>query len=116
VAVTAGFFVLLSVAGLSFVLIRTQREQVLAEVVHGSESIAEAILLSIDRDMRVNQREGVRELVEAVGQHAGLASVRIYTKEGRISYSSRPEEVGRRVDTRAEACAATRAAASKRPG
>jgi two-component system NtrC family sensor kinase len=104
VAITAGFFVLISVAGLSFLLIRAQREQVLAEVVHGSESIAEAILLSIDRDMRVNQREGVREMVEAVGQHAGIASVRIYTKDGRISYSSRPEEVGRKVDTHAEAC------------
>ena len=39
VAVTAGFFVLASVAGFSFLLIRAQREQVLAEVVHGSESI-----------------------------------------------------------------------------
>jgi len=104
VAVTAGFFVLVSVAGLSFLLIRSLREEVLAEVVHGSESIAQAILLSLDRDMRMNQSEGVRELVEAVGQHAGISSVRIYNKDGRVSYSSRPEEVGQQVDTRANAC------------
>ncbi|NJD09483.1 MAG: HAMP domain-containing protein [Gemmatimonadetes bacterium] len=104
VAVTAGFFVLLSVAGLSFLLIRAQREQVLAEVIHGSESIAQAILLSIDRDMRLNQRDGLRELVAAMGTHAGIASIRIYNKDGRISFSSRPEEEGERVDTRAEAC------------
>ena len=104
VAVTAGFFVLVSVSGLSFLLIRAQREQVLAEVVHGSESIAEAILLSVDRDMRVNQRDGLRELVGAMGRHAGIANIRIYNKDGRISFSSRPEEEGRRVNTRAEAC------------
>ncbi len=104
IAVSAGFFVLLSVAALAFVLIRIQREQMLSEVVHGSESIAEAILLSTERDMRVNRREGVQELLAAEGRHAGIESIRIYNKEGRISFSSRPGEEGRVVDKQAEAC------------
>jgi two-component system NtrC family sensor kinase len=104
IAVPAGFFALISVALLSFILIRAQREQVLAEVVHGSESIAEAILLSVDHDMRVNRRDGVREMIEALGGHAGIEGIRIFNKDGRVSFSSRPEEVGRTVDTRAEAC------------
>ncbi|HEX9106921.1 MAG TPA: HAMP domain-containing protein, partial [Longimicrobiales bacterium] len=104
IAVSAGFFVLLSVAALAFVLIRTQREQMLSEVVHGSESIAEAILLSTERDMRVNRREGVQELLMAEGRHAGIESIRIFNKEGRISFSSRVGEEGRVVDKRAEAC------------
>ncbi len=104
IALSAGFFVLLSVAGLSFVLIRAQREQMLAEVVHGSESIAEAIQLSVDRDMQLNRRDGVEALIQAEGRHAGLEGIRIFNKEGRISFSSRPEEVGRVVDKHAEAC------------
>ena len=104
IAIPAGFFALISVGVLSFILIRAQREQVLEEVVHGSDNIAEAVLLSLDHDMRVNSREGVRDLVEALGRHAGIESIRIFNKNGEIAYSSRPEEVGRMVDSKAEAC------------
>ncbi len=104
IALWAGFFVLLSVGGLSFVLIRTQREQMLAEVVHGSESIAEAIQLSVDRDMQLNRRDGVEALIAAEGRHAGLEAIRIYNPEGRISFSSQPAEVGRTLDKHAETC------------
>jgi two-component system NtrC family sensor kinase len=89
---------------LSTMLIRSQREQVRDAVVRSSESIAEAIGLSIDRDMRLNHREGVGQTMEAVAQHAGIEGIRLFDKQGRISYSSRPGEVGRVVDKRAEAC------------
>ena len=98
IAVPAGFFVLISVAGLSFVLIRSQREQVFAEVVHGSESIADAIRLTVHHDMRINRRDGVREMIQAASDHQGIESVRVFNKDGRISFSSRPEEVGRIVE------------------
>ena len=104
VALAAGSIALVSLAVLSFLLIRAQREQVLAEVVHGSESIAEAILLSIDHDMRLNRREAVREVIENVGRHEGIHGIRLFNKDGIVSYSSSPEEVGDTVDTRAEAC------------
>ncbi len=104
IAVPAGFFALVSVALLAFVLIRAQREQVVSEVVHGSESVSEAILLSLDHDMRQNRRERIQELVETLGRHDNIERIRLFNKDGRISYSSRPEEVGALVDTRSEAC------------
>ena len=104
IAVPAGFFALISVALLSLLLIRSQREQILAEAIHGSESIAETIRLSVDHAMRSNRREGIREIIESVGRHAGIDGVRLFNKEGRISYSSREDEVGHVVDKRAEAC------------
>lgn len=104
IAVPAGFFTLASVALLSFFLIREQREQVLGEVVHGSENIAEAVLLSLDHDMRVNRTDGVRELIEALGKHADIEQIRIFNKDGAIAYSSRPQEVGRKVDTKEDVC------------
>lgn len=104
IAVLAGVLTLGGVATLSFILIQSQRKQVLAEVVHSSESIAETIRLSINHDMLGNQREGVREVIESVGKNPGIGWVRLFNKEGRISYSSRPEEVGRVVDKQAEAC------------
>jgi two-component system NtrC family sensor kinase len=104
IAIPAGFFALISVAGLSFILIRAQREQVLTEVMHGSDNVAKAILVSLDRGMRDNRRDDVNELIKALGRHAGIESIRIINKSGGIAYSSRPDEVGRTVDSRAEAC------------
>src|SRR4051812_24418415 len=94
IAVPAGFFALVSVALLSFFLIREQREQALSEVVHGSENISEAVLASLDHDMRTNQRDGVRQLIEELGKSAGIQRIRIFNMKGEVAYSSIPSEVG----------------------
>lgn len=104
IAFLAGLLALVGASALSYILIRSQRRQILAEVIHGSESLAETIRLSIDHDMRVNRRDGMSEMIESVGHHEGIEWVRLFNKEGRISYSSQPGEVGQSVDMRAEAC------------
>lgn len=109
VAVAAGFFTLVSVALLSFILIRSQRQQVLAEVAHGSEGLAGAIALSIHRDMRMNHREGIQETLETVASQAGIVQVRLFNKDGVISFSSEAGEVGRRVPQSTELCASCHA-------
>lgn len=104
IAVPAGFFALISVAALSFFLIRSQREQVLTEVIHGSESIADAIRLSIQHDMRLNRRDGLRDVIMATGEHPSIQAVRVFNKNGRISFSSRPDEIGTVVPRTEAAC------------
>jgi two-component system NtrC family sensor kinase len=104
IALTAGFFALISVTALSVFLIRSQREEAFAEAVFGSESLAATILVSIEHEMRVNERDAIREIVESVGRQEGIESVRLFNKDGRISFSARPEDVGQVVDMQAEAC------------
>lgn len=104
IALPAGFFALVSVAVLSFLLIRAQRESALDEAILGSESLAEAILLTTEHEMRVNERDAIREVVESIGGHEGIESVRILNKDGGISFSSDPVDVGTTVDKQAEAC------------
>ena len=104
IALPAGFFALVSIATLSYLLIRTQRENALEEAILGSEGLAETIYLTIDHDMRINRRDAIRETVEAVGRQAGIEGVRIFNKEGEISFSSKPEEIGTTVDRQEEAC------------
>jgi two-component system NtrC family sensor kinase len=106
IALPAGFFALVSVGALSFFLIRTQRENALEEAKLGSESLAETIYLTIGHEMRVNRRDAIRETVEAVGRQEGIEGVRIFNKDGKISFSSKPEEVGRMVARQEEACVA----------
>lgn len=104
VALPAGFFVLVSVGVLSFLLIRSQRENAREEAVLGSEAIAETILLTIRHEMQDNQRDAIQEIVDAVGGQEGVDNVRIFNKDGEITFSSRAPEIGRVVDVRAEAC------------
>ena len=106
IALPAGFFALVSIAVLSFLLIRTQRQNGLEEAILGSQSLAETIYLTIAHEMRINRRDAIRETVEAVGRQEGVEGVRIFNKDGKISFSSRPEEVGRMVSRTEEACVA----------
>jgi two-component system, NtrC family, sensor kinase len=109
IALPAGFFALVSVAALSWLLIRTQRENALEEAILGSESIAETIQLAMEQEMQVNARDAIREMVSSLGRQEGIENVRIFTKEGRISFSSQADEVGNTLDIRAPECAACHA-------
>ncbi|UCC24347.1 MAG: HAMP domain-containing protein [Gemmatimonadales bacterium] len=104
IALPAGLFTLASVGALSWALIRSQRTNALEEAALGSESIGEAILLAIEHEMRVNERYAIREVLRNLGGHEGIESIRLFNKQGWISFSSDSSEVGRKVDMEAEAC------------
>lgn len=104
IALPAGFFALVSAIALSWVLIRIQRENAREEAILGSARIGETIRLAIEHEMRVNERDALREIIEAVGRQEGIERVRLFNKDGRISFSSDGTEVGTKVDMRAEAC------------
>lgn len=104
IAIPAGLFALASISVLSWFLIRSQRQNALDEAVLGSESIAETILITTAHEMRANERDAIQDMVDAVGNQAGVVTVRILNKEGDISFSSRPDEVGTWVDPEAEGC------------
>jgi two-component system NtrC family sensor kinase len=97
-----------SVAALSWLLIRGQREQALQEAIHGSQNLAEIIHLSLDHEMRLNRREELRTTMRSVSE-LDIVAVRIYNKHGAIAYSSVGEEVGEVVDIGSDACVACHA-------
>ena len=104
IALPAGFFALISVAALSWLLINTQRENALDEAIRGSESIAETIQLAMEQEMRVNARDAIREMVTSVGSQEGIEDIRIFNKQGHISFSSHADEVGQTLDMQAPEC------------
>ena len=104
VALLSGLLVTICLATLSVTLISAHRSQVVEEVIQVSDNVAQMIRLSITHDMLRDTPEGVREVIQAVGSHPGVERIRLFNKEGKISYSSRPDESGNMVDKKAEAC------------
>ncbi|MDO8349324.1 MAG: ATP-binding protein [Planctomycetota bacterium] len=66
--------------------------------------MADTVKRSTRYTMLHNRSEDTNQTVQNIGQQSGIEYVRIYSKEGRIAYSSKLDEVARKVDLTAEAC------------
>ncbi len=73
-------------------------------VLLSAERVSDIIHGSARHQMLRNDREGLYAQIRDLGAEAGVSRVRIFNKEGLISFSTDPREVGSMVDKRAEAC------------
>ena len=76
-----------------------------------ADNISETIRRSIRYSMLRNEREEVFHIINTIGHENGISRIRIFNKEGKISFSTDDQEVGRFVDKNAEACYACHAKA-----
>lgn len=67
-------------------------------------NISDIIKRSTRHSMLLNQREDVYEIIKTIGNEPGVKTIRIYNKQGVISYSSDTNERNKTVDMNAEAC------------
>jgi two-component system NtrC family sensor kinase len=58
-----------------------------------------------------NERERIHETIQLLGAEPGMEAIRVYNKQGVITFSSAQGEAGSKVDRQAEACYACHAAA-----
>jgi two-component system, NtrC family, sensor kinase len=67
-------------------------------------SISDIIRKSTRHSMLLNRREDVNEIIHTVGTEKGVEKIRIYNKQGTITFSSDSTELGINVNLDAEAC------------
>jgi two-component system, NtrC family, sensor kinase len=67
-------------------------------------NISDIIKRSTRHSMLLNKREDVYEIIKTIGNEPGVKTIRIYNKQGVISYSSDTTERNKTVDMNAEAC------------
>jgi len=80
-------------------------------VFQSADRASDIIWRSIRYSMLRNEREEVFHIINTIGHEAGIGRIRIFNKEGQITLSTDPPEVGRLVDKKAEACYACHAQA-----
>jgi two-component system, NtrC family, sensor kinase len=103
--------VLTLAAVLAFALVETvMARQRLGGVTQSAELFSETIKSSTWHAMLEDRRRDAYTVMEVIGRQPGVEEVRIFNKEGRVTYSSQPREIGMLVDKKAESCYACHAA------
>jgi len=96
---------------LGYLNLRLHRQHLEEMVFLSADRISDLIRRSIRYSMLRDQREEAFQIIKTIGTQPGISKVRIFNKEGRITLSTDPEEVGKFVDKKAEACYACHAQA-----
>jgi len=93
-----------SFALVGYLNVRLHRQHLEAATPGSAERVSDVIKHSTTDYMLRNDREGLYHAIQTMANEPGMAKVRIFDQEGRISYSSDAGEVNHSVDKRAEAC------------
>jgi len=80
------------------------QDSLMEQVESGAELFSHTIERAIDRSMLEDRRADAYEIMRVIGAEPGTEKVRIFNKEGRITFSTEPRDVNAMVDKRAEAC------------
>jgi len=107
VASTAAFFTLYG-----YVNLRVERRHSEDMVVQSADRITDVILRSTHYEMLHNDRDALYNIIQELGAEPGIRRIRIFNKDGRISFSTDGREVDKVVDKTAEACYACHAQSS----
>jgi len=94
----------LTIGVMAVIVICAHQAELIAELRRSTTQLAETIRSSTHYDMLENRRESLHRQIVAVSAQPGIEKVRVFNKDGRIMFSSDGTEIGRSVDTRAEAC------------
>ncbi len=87
----------------SYIHVKTQENQLLDAMVLGADQLSGSITSATWHAMLADQREAAYQTMETIAKKQGISRIRIFNKEGRIMFSTVPDDTGS-VDKAAEAC------------
>jgi len=98
------------IAVLTYVTVESQKRNLEAEVIKGAERFSDTIGSSTRDFMLEDRRDEAYRMMRTIGRQEGVEKVRIFNKEGRVTFSTDAREINTTVDKRAESCFACHAA------
>jgi two-component system NtrC family sensor kinase len=109
-AVVASFAAFVALVG--YLSLREHRRHSEQLVLISADQATDLIRRSTEYQMLHNDRQALYQMIKALGSEPGFRRIRIFNEEGRISFSTDQEEVGKAVNKQAEACYACHAQAA----
>ena len=89
---------------LGYLNVSLHRQHLEQNTLLSAERISEAIKRGTTEYMLRNDRPGLHHSIQAIAAQPGMERVRIFDRDGRITYSTDPSEQNHVVDKSAEAC------------
>ncbi|HEU0204164.1 MAG TPA: ATP-binding protein [Burkholderiaceae bacterium] len=96
----------LAMATFTAIDINHERDQLQQEAINRVTQLSEVITRSTRYAMLQNQSDYVYRIIQDVGKQDGIAKVRVFSKDGRITHSTLAGEIGGKVDRTADGCVA----------
>ncbi|MCS7280170.1 MAG: ATP-binding protein [Desulfobacterota bacterium] len=103
------FLILVALLAFSFIVVlyhnvRTYTNHLHENVLKNAIQISNIIKSACYHSMLKNDREGLQNIIMSVGKEEGIDAIRIYNREGIISFSKDKGEIHHVADKRAEQC------------
>lgn len=92
--------------------LRVLRENLETTTVMAARNLADVIFQATRDSMMHNNRNELLHIIQSIGAQEGVRRIRVFSKNGTIQLSTHTDEVGQRVDERAEACYACHSSAT----
>jgi len=89
---------------LGYLNVRLHRQHLEQAALLSAERVSDVIKRSTTDYMLRNDREGLYRTIRTIADQPGMSKIRIFDKEGRITYTTDPSELNHVVDKGAEAC------------
>ena len=83
---------------------RMHRQHLFSTVIEDADRISDVIKRSTRYSMLKNERDVIYQIIHTIADEPGMLEIRIFNKEGRITFSTDPKEVNSFVNKSAEAC------------
>ncbi len=87
-----------------FINVRIQERQLLENMVRGADQLSRSITSATWHAMLADHRDSAYEVMQTIARKQGIDRIRIFNKEGRVTFSTAAAEMDTQVDKRAEAC------------
>lgn len=102
--IAVGIITIAIIGAFSYFSISAQSDALLSQAGIHANKLSEAIKNSTLTSMLENKKEEIHAIINTVSHEPSILEIRIFNKEGVVTFSSRENSTGKMVDKRAESC------------
>lgn len=109
IASSVGLILLASYIVFIYLIVDVQQRFYFDQIIREADRFSSAVMNATYSSMLHDDREATKSFIHEIGSQEEVSDIRIYNHDGAVRFSSQPDEVGTKVDTKAEACFACHA-------
>lgn len=107
--VSIGVITIIIIGAFAHFSIKAQSDTLLSQAAVHANTLSDAIENSLLTSMLENKKDEIHAIIGTISHEPSIKEIRIFNKEGEVSFSSRGDQIGKMVDQRAESCYACHA-------